>query len=309
MRNSSKILKNSLKKLVNRFGREDFVSAILKNSPKEDITNTSLKDIADNHYLKKAKIDEVKITQAEKIIKESGFFDPIIVRAYQGKYEVVIGRVKYIAAKSLKLETIPVVVLHLSEEESLLCMLKEISDRKTMNIYELALICSHLKKDFDYKNKELADFLNQSSSQISNLLQILSLPEEILAEISMNRLSYGHAKAISRLPSNEVLAAVQKIQKEHLSVRETEELVRRAKVLLEDKKDSNDENDSSIVIEKIEIEKKDKRNELVNVEETKENNEAKDELTLVIKFKDKKALKDGLKKLNRMIKKEKCVIE
>lgn len=285
MKNDTKILKNSLKNLVNRFGREDFVSAILKNSPKEDIKNITLKDISDNHYLKKAKLDDVKVTQAKKIIKEGGFFDPIIVRAYQGKYEVVIGRVKYIAAKELKLETIPVVVIQLSEEESLLCMLKEISERKTMNIYELSLICSHLKKDYDYKNKELADFLNQSSSQISNLLQILSLPEEVLADISMNRLSYGHAKAICRLSPEEVIEMVKKIQEEHLSVRQTEALVRKEKGVLDE---NNKNNENSISNEKISI-----------------NNE----LVIKLRFVDEKAKKDAMKKLNRLIKKAKCVIE
>lgn len=286
MKNDSKILKNSLKNLVIRFGREDFVSAILKNSPKEDIKNITLKDISDNHYLKKAKLDDVKITQAKKIIKESGFFDPIIVRAYQGKYEVVIGRVKYIAAKELKLETIPVVVIQLNEEESLLCMLKEISERKTMNIYELALICSHLKKDYDYKNKELADFLNQSSSQISNLLQILSLPEEVLVDISTNRLSYGHAKAICRLSPDEVIKMVKKIQDEHLSVRQTEALVRKEKGVIEE----NDQNNSTLLEQ--------------NKTETKD-----DGLTITLKFKNGKAKKDALKKLNRLLKKGKCVIE
>ena len=285
MKNDTKILKNSLKNLVNRFGREDFVSAILKNSPKEDIKNITLKDISDNHYLKKAKLDDVKVTQAKKIIKEGGFFDPIIVRAYQGKYEVVIGRVKYIAAKELKLETIPVVVIQLSEEESLLCMLKEISERKTMNIYELSLICSHLKKDYDYKNKELADFLNQSSSQISNLLQILSLPEEVLADISMNRLSYGHAKAICRLSPEEVIEMVKKIQEEHLSVRQTEALVRKEKGVLDE---NNKNNEDSISNEKLSI-----------------NNE----LVIKLRFVDEKAKKDAMKKLNRLIKKAKCVIE
>ncbi len=285
MKNDTKILKNSLKNLVNRFGREDFVSAILKNSPKEDIKNITLKDISDNHYLKKAKLDDVKVTQAKKIIKEGGFFDPIIVRAYQGKYEVVIGRVKYIAAKELKLETIPVVVIQLSEEESLLCMLKEISERKTMNIYELSLICSHLKKDYDYKNKELADFLNQSSSQISNLLQILSLPEEVLADISMNRLSYGHAKAICRLSPEEVIEMVKKIQEEHLSVRQTEALVRKEKGVLDE---NNKNNEDSISNEKLSI-----------------NNE----LVIKLRFVDGKAKKDAMKKLNRLIKKAKCVIE
>ncbi len=293
MKSNSKILKSSLKKLVDRFGREDFVSAILNNSSNEDIADITMDNITDNHYLRKAKIDDVKITQAKKTIKESGFYDPIIVRSFQNKHEVVIGRVKYLAAKELKINTIPVVVLQLSDEESLLFMLKEISDRKTMNIYELALICSHLKKDFNYKNKDLADYLNQSSSQISNLLQLLSLPQEVLIEISMNRLSYGHAKAICRLPKDQVLEAVKKIQDEHLSVRQTEALARDLK--------PDDGNKKKEEVKNIDV--------IEDNLKTIDKKETSNNLTLTIRFKDEKAKKEALKKLGRLLKKDRVSIE
>lgn len=284
MKDDNKILNNSLKKLVARFGREDFVSSIVKNSSKEDITKLPISELVDSHYLKKAKLDDVKITQAKKQMN-NGFYDPIIVRSYQNKYEVVVGRVKFYAAKELKLDSVDVVVLNLTDEETLLFMLKEIKDRKTINIYELSLICNNLKNTFNYKNKELCDYLDQSSSQISNLLQIINLPQEVLAEISMNQISYGHAKAISRLPEEDLLRVFNEIKEKHLSVRQTEELVRKTKKI-EPKKEV-----------KIEFPLDEQVEEKI------------DPLRMEISFVDEKSKKIVFRKLKGLLKKNKVVIK
>lgn len=297
MRRDKKILKNSLKQLVNRFGREDFVSAILQNPPKDELSNLPLSMISDNHYLRNAKIVDYKIESEKKTLKENHTIDPIIVRKYRDKYEVVVGRIRYIAAKSLKLETLPVIILTLGEEESLLFMLKEISDRKTMNIYELALLCSYLKNDFLYKNKELADFLDWSSSQISNLLQILNMPSDILKDISQDRLTYGHAKAISRLSEDEVRKVVNEIYEKHLSVRETEELVRKIK-------SGNNTTNTASEVNKVSNESN-KENE---VKEPESSFEVKGNVVILV-FKDDASTKEGLKRINKLIKRKKFVLK
>ncbi len=297
MRRDKKILKNSLKQLVNRFGREDFVSAILQNPPKDELSNLPLSMISDNHYLRNAKIVDYKIESEKKTLKENHTIDPIIVRKYRDKYEVVVGRIRYIAAKSLKLETLPVIILTLGEEESLLFMLKEISDRKTMNIYELALLCSYLKNDFLYKNKELADFLDWSSSQISNLLQILNMPSDILKDISQDRLTYGHAKAISRLSEDEVRKVVNEIYEKHLSVRETEELVRKIK-------SGNNITNTSLEVNEVSNESN-KENEVM---EPQSSFEVKGNVVTLV-FKDDASTKEGLKRINKLIKRKKFVLK
>lgn len=297
MRRDKKILKNSLKQLVNRFGREDFVSAILQNPPKDELSNLPLSMISDNHYLRNAKIVDYKIESEKKTLKENHTIDPIIVRKYRDKYEVVVGRIRYIAAKSLKLETLPVIILTLGEEESLLFMLKEISDRKTMNIYELALLCSYLKNDFLYKNKELADFLDWSSSQISNLLQILNMPSDILKDISQDRLTYGHAKAISRLSEDEVRKVVNEIYEKHLSVRETEELVRKIK-------SGNNTTNTALEVNEVSNESN-KENE---VKEPQSSFEVKGNVVTLV-FKDDASTKEALKRINKLIKRKKFVLK
>lgn len=297
MRRDRKILKNSLKQLVNRFGREDFVSAILQNPPKDELSNLPLSMISDNHYLRNAKIVDYKIESEKKTLKENHTIDPIIVRKYRDKYEVVVGRIRYIAAKSLKLETLPVIILTLGEEESLLFMLKEISDRKTMNIYELALLCSYLKNDFLYKNKELADFLDWSSSQISNLLQILNMPSDILKDISQDRLTYGHAKAISRLSEDEVRKVVNEIYEKHLSVRETEELVRKIK-------SGNNTTNTALEVNEVSNESN-KENE---VKEPQSSFEVEGNVVTLV-FKDDASTKEGLKRINKLIKRKKFVLK
>lgn len=284
---NSKILKKSLKQLVNRFGREDFVSAILNNPVKENIKVIKSGELIDNHYLKKAQIDEGKIIQEQKNIRQSKILEHIIVRNYKDKYEVVVGREKLLAAKKEKIEELEVIILPLSDEETLLFILKDISNRKVVNVYELALVCYHLKNDFNYKNKELADFLNQSPSQISNLLKILSLPSDVLINLSINKISYGHAKAICRINENDIRFIVKEIEEKRLSVRETERLVR----TLKNKGEIVEQVDNAFVEEKRELEN------------------TNNSFQIVLTFKDEKSFLKGQKRINKLIKRKKLVLK
>lgn len=292
--NDEKILKNSLKKLVNRWSKDSFLRSLDVSSNRENIISIPLADISDNHYIKKAKISESKIRNEARIFSEGGVFEPLYVRKVKDKYELVIGRVRYFAAKKMELKEVPALVLNLNNEEMLLALLAEIKDRKSMNFYELILVCSALKTEFGYKNKELADFLDQSTSQISNLLKLLSLPQEALTDISLGKLSYGHAKAIARLEKDDVLTLMQRIYDEKLSVREVEQIVRNIKGgKTSDNKDVSKE-------EHVEVQEEVK-------EETKEPVIIEGN-SITLNFKDEKARDAAIKRIKKLIKRKKFVL-
>ena len=90
----------------------------------------------------------------------------------------------------------------------------------------MALIFEALQEKYKYSQKTLGDLAHLSRSQVTNILRLLHLPDEVLKEVMLGTLSYGHARAVASLSDKRILDMVKKIHKEHLSVRETEYLAK-----------------------------------------------------------------------------------
>ncbi len=221
------IIKKSLKELIEIFSKDDVIFNIEKNYHKENIKYLSCDEIIDNKFIKTARIDKETIETIEKSIITNGLYNPLIVRESKtlGKYEVIIGRKRWIASKKLNKQEIPVVVKNYTDEEVLLILLCDSRENKNFNPIELALIIEILNKSFHYKKKDIAEILHESTSQISNYVALLKMPKEIIYEVSTNKLSFGHARAIARLNEKEMKTVLKKIYQYNLSVRDTEDLV------------------------------------------------------------------------------------
>ncbi len=248
------IIKKSLKELIEIFSKDDVIFNIEKNYHKENIKYLSCDEIIDNKFIKTARIDKETIETIEKSIITNGLYNPLIVRESKtlGKYEVIIGRKRWIASKKLNKQEIPVVVKNYTDEEVLLILLCDSRENKNFNHIELALIIEKLNKSFHYKKKDIAEILHESTSQISNYVALLKMPKEIIYEVSTNKLSFGHARAIARLNEKEMKTVLKKIYQYNLSVRDTEDLVYNMK-----------SKDSFIVKKKYAIRRNDKNTILI----------------------------------------------
>lgn len=248
------IIKKSLKELIEIFSKDDVIFNIEKNYHKENIKYLSCDEIIDNKFIKTARIDKETIETIEKSIITNGLYNPLIVRESKtlGKYEVIIGRKRWIASKKLNKQEIPVVVKNYTDEEVLLILLCDSRENKNFNPIELALIIDKLNKSFHYKKKDIAEILHESTSQISNYVALLKMPKEIIYEVSTNKLCFGHARAIARLNEKEMKTVLKKIYQYNLSVRDTEDLVYNMK-----------SKDSFIVKKKYAIRRNDKNTILI----------------------------------------------
>ena len=100
--NKKTLIQSDLKSLIERFSKDDVISGIDKNYQRENVKYLSCDEIVDNSFIKDAKIDKETIKNIEKSIIERGIYNPLIVREYKkGKYEVIIGRKRWIASKKL----------------------------------------------------------------------------------------------------------------------------------------------------------------------------------------------------------------
>ena len=171
--------------------------------------------------------DEEALEELKTSIQEVGFLQPIVVRDMgEGRYELVMGERRWRAAQAVGRETIPAIVRDTRDDAMLRDALLENIHRANLNPLEEAAAYQQLLEEFGATHEELARRIGRSRPQISNTIRLLNLPPKVQRRVAAGVLSAGHARALLGLDngdSQESLA--ERIVKEGLSVRTTEELV------------------------------------------------------------------------------------
>ncbi len=173
--------------------------------------------------------DPDELAELAASIKSSGIIQPILVRPDQehgGHYVIVAGERRWRAAQLVQLHEVPIVVRDLSDSESLEIALIENIQRQDLNPMEEARAYRLLMDQFGHTQEQLSDSLGKSRSAIANLLRLLTLPEEVQEMVRTGQLSSGHARAL--VGSEDPAGLARQVVNLHLSVRQTEGLVRKA---------------------------------------------------------------------------------
>ncbi|MDH5370968.1 MAG: ParB/RepB/Spo0J family partition protein [Gammaproteobacteria bacterium] len=163
-------------------------------------------------------------------IKAQGVVQPIVVRplsATPGQYELVAGERRWRAAQLAELHEIPALVRDISDQEAMAVALIENIQRQELNPIEEAKALVRLVEEFGLTHQEAADAVGRSRVSVSNLLRLLTLATDVRHMVEDGQLEMGHARAILGLESTKQLQAAQEVAKKGLSVRETEQLVRK----------------------------------------------------------------------------------
>ncbi len=219
-------IQEDLSSLIEKFSQNDVIAEMEKEYANRPTAAISASQIDDCPFLKRAKIPEKTVERFAKAIQERGIFAPLIVRPKLSHYELVLGRKRFQGGKNANIQEFPCVIREISDEEVLLMLLADVRDQRDANVVEMALIFEKLAADYGYRQKTLAEISHQSRSQITNTLRILSLPFDVVDEVSLGLLSYGHAKAIASLSEDQIHELTKRIHAENLSVREVERIVK-----------------------------------------------------------------------------------
>ena len=160
-------------------------------------------------------------------IRQKGVIQPLIVRARDsGAYEIVAGERRWRAAQMAQLHELPVVVRDFDDIEVLEVAIIENIQRADLNPVEEAAGYRQLMDKFGHTQEQMAEALGKSRSHIANLLRLLNLPEDVQSHLKEGQLSTGHARAL--ITSERASELAQQVIKGGLSVRATEQLVRKA---------------------------------------------------------------------------------
>lgn len=170
--------------------------------------------------------DEDGLAELTHSVREFGVLQPIVVRADEDGYELVMGERRLRAAIAAGLETIPAIVRSTADDAMLRDALLENIHRTQLNALEEAAAYQQLLEEFGTTHDELAQRLGRSRPQVSNTIRLLNLPIPVQRRVAAGVLSAGHARALLGLDDGELQEDLAtRIVAEGLSVRATEELV------------------------------------------------------------------------------------
>ena len=189
-----------------------------------------IEEIKPNSEQPRKKFSVEKLEELAASIREKGIIQPLVVRKLQEHYEIVAGERRWRAAQKAGLREVPVVILDVSDDAALEIALIENIQREDLNVIEQAEAFHSLIEKFHLSQEEMARRVGKDRSTVANSLRLLKLPADIKNDILDERLTMGHARAILSLETNDLMEqARQEILAKHLSVRETENLVKRLK--------------------------------------------------------------------------------
>lgn len=199
-------------------------------SPGGGILQVAVDDIQPNPRQPRADFDEQGLKSLADSISEHGILQPLIVaQASAGEgYVLIAGERRLQAARIAGLNSVPVIIRRVDEQQRLEWTLVENLQRTDLNPLEAAEGYRQLAEDFDLSHEQIAERIGKSRAAVTNTLRLLKLPAAVKNALLEGQIREGHARALLSLPNAQAQsAALRTILQRELSVRQTEELIRR----------------------------------------------------------------------------------
>ena len=190
----------------------------------------SISDLSRNPYQPRQNFKEEKLEELANSIRKNGVIQPIVVRpnkSDKGKFEIVAGERRWLAAQRAGLHEIPVTILDLSDVESLEVAIVENIQRDDLNPIEEARGYKRLNEEFKYDHESISKLMSRSRSHISNTLRLLTLPSDVIAMLEEGTLTSGQARPLIGISNASSIA--EEIVSKNYSARKVEYLTRNKK--------------------------------------------------------------------------------
>ena len=190
----------------------------------------AISDLTRNPYQPRQNFKEEKLEELANSIRKNGIIQPIAVRPKKnqsGKFEIVAGERRWLAAQRAGLHEIPVSILELSDVESLEVAIVENIQRDDLNPIEEAKGYKRLNEEFDYDHESISKLMSKSRSHVSNTLRLLTLPKDVIGMLEEGTLSSGQARPLIGISNASSIA--EEIVSKNYSARKVEYLTRNKK--------------------------------------------------------------------------------
>ena len=207
-------------------------SGELKSSVVEAVTNMlriPLDQIETNPRQPRHDFDEQALQELAQSIRLHDIIQPVTVsKLPTGKYRLISGERRFRAAKIAELKDIPAYIRHADDQQLLELALLENLQREDLNAMEISLSYKRMMEELNYTQEQVAERMGKERSTVANYIRLLKLPPDIQVAVRSNQLSMGHARALINVDTvDKQLYLFREIKDKGLSVRQTEELVRK----------------------------------------------------------------------------------
>ncbi|MEK1940302.1 MAG: ParB/RepB/Spo0J family partition protein [Pseudomonas sp.] len=178
-------------------------------------------------YQPRRDMDSTALEELAQSIRAQGVMQPIVVRPIgNARFEIIAGERRWRASQLAGLDKIPAMVREVPDEAAIAMALIENIQREDLNPIEEAVALQRLQQEFQLTQQQVAEAVGKSRVTITNLLRLISLPEEIKTLLSHGDLEMGHARALLGLPAEQQIEGARHVVARGLTVRQTEALVR-----------------------------------------------------------------------------------
>jgi ParB family chromosome partitioning protein len=183
--------------------------------------------ISRNPYQPRKEFDDEALTEMVESIVQHGILQPLLVRAFEGGYQLIAGERRLLAARKAGVTRIPCRVVALDDKGVCEVAIIENVQRTDLSDLEKAQAFQDYLDKFGGSIEELAARLGKNRSTVSNCLRLLELPDQVKIALASGKISAGHARALLPLEEeSDQIAMCKKIESEKLSVRQTEDEIR-----------------------------------------------------------------------------------
>ena len=199
-----------------------------KKEEQKDALILKTSQLEPNKDQPRKKFDEAAIEELAQSIKQYGIIQPIIVCRKDDYYQIIAGERRWRAAKKAGIREVPVVVKEYTDKEIAEISLIENIQREDLNPIEEAKSYKRLIDEYKLTQEELSERVSKSRTEIANKMRLLKLHDEVQKMLISGAISAGHARALLGLEAKkDQLKAANEIIEKSLSVRQTEDLVKK----------------------------------------------------------------------------------
>jgi len=193
------------------------------------ITRIPLEQIQTNPKNPRRDFDETALNELAASIKLHDIIQPLTVtKMADGRYQLIAGERRYRASKLAGLKDVPAYVRQANDNELLELALLENLQREDLNAIEISLSYKRMMDELHYTQEQVAERMGKERSTVTNYIRLLKLPPGIQLAVRNGSLSMGHARALINIDTvDRQLFVFEEIKSKQLSVRQTEELVRK----------------------------------------------------------------------------------
>lgn len=208
--------------------KEDKAQAHENKGNGDDMRNIPVDLIQRGKYQPRIDIDNDSLSELAASIEKQGIIQPIVIRPISSdKYEIIAGERRWRASQLAGFHEIPAIIKPVDDESAIAMSLIENIQREDLNPIEEAFALGRLQEEFNLTQQEVADAVGKSRTTVTNLLRLINLSEGVRKMLETRILEMGHARALLSLSPTEQHSVAKIVVSKHLSVRQTEELVRR----------------------------------------------------------------------------------